>query len=299
MPVLEVRNDNVPISEGQTVTITAGNASSSPQMPALTARLVGPSVTGNTTWRMETVYTDHARSDADAFPSAPRVLPSTSVWDIRSDTGGTIRGGTATVRYTYNNRPELTFSFQIRGTNASEADARARLGASPWFLTRIARQESGIRQFDSGGAPVFGSPNGWGLMQLDPPPGSSEIWSWWANVDAGKAVVNQKNAELTPTWNTRVSEWNSWNQAHPNQQVPAPSPRQEANCEFSWVGGGSGTEATKSFRDACWIKRYNGASGGDYLIWDDFTDPNNPTWAFRPINHLGENYVNLVCSRLP
>ena len=270
-------------------------------MPALAAYLSGQSLTGSTTWRISTLYDGHGRGDNDSFPGGSgRVLSAASTWDIRSEFGGALRGGTATISYRYNSQPERSFTFQIRGANPVEADAKSRLGGSPWFLTRIARQESGIRQFN-GGDPLFGAPNGWGIMQVDPPPGPQEIWNWAANVDAGKGVINQKNSELTTTWNNRLNDWATWNQQHPpNQQVGPPAPRQEGGCNLQWVGGGSGSEGSPSFRDACWIKRYNGADNSDFLIWENRPPyQNDPRWVFIPTRSDGLAYVAGVCSQNP
>ena len=307
VPVLEVRDGGALISPGQTVNITAGTGSSAPQMAPLTARLVGPSLIGNTTWRIRVQYSGHGRSDSDYFPvGSSRVLSSASSWDVRSDFAGNVRGGSATITYRYSNHPERSFSFQVRGTNPTEADAKSRLGSSPWFLTRLVRQESGIRQF-SGSDPLFGDPNGWGMMQLDPPPGPQEIWSWWGNVDVGKTVVNQKDAELTPRWDSRVEEWETWNQQHPAQQVGPPAPRQEGGCYLQWVSGGSGSEGNPSFRDACWIKRYNGLGvppARDFLVWRN-TPPydQDPRWEVNPSATLPDGtiayYVRAVCNRAP
>lgn len=307
MPVLEVRKDGVLITDGHTVHLTEGSAFSPPQMPALTARLLGPPLGGTTTWKITTQYTGHGRNDSDTYPSAGgAVLPSSSTWDIRAAFGSYVRGGTATITYRYNTSPESAFTFQIRGTNPSEANAKTRLGSSPWFLTRIARQESGIRQFN-GNDPLFGAPNGWGMMQLDPPPGPQEIWSWWANVDAGKVRLNQKNGELTPRWNERVEDWTTWNRDNPNQQVAPPAPRQEGNCLFVWANGGSGSESEKSFRDACWIKRYNGLGvqpARDFLIWQNTgVYEQDPRWEYYPSATLPDGrivyYVQTICNQAP
>jgi hypothetical protein len=38
--------------------------------------------------------------------------------------------------------------------------------------------ESGIRHFNQNGIPIYGKPDGWGIMQLDPPSNENCIWSW-------------------------------------------------------------------------------------------------------------------------
>lgn len=177
VPALIVRNGGSLVSAGSTVHITAGSATSPPQMPALSTQLVGGSLAGSTTWRIGIQYSGNGRSDSDSFPvGGSTTLPSMQTWATHSDFGGSHRGGTATIRYRYSNQPERSFSFQIRGTNPTEADVKGKVGNSPWFLSRLIRQESAFRQFN-GQDPLFGSPNGWGMMQIDPPPGPQEIWN--------------------------------------------------------------------------------------------------------------------------
>lgn len=301
VPALQVRYNGSPIPQGSTTFITAGSSSSPPQMPALTAQLTGTGLISSTSWRMSVEYNGHGRADSDSFPvSSTRTLPSVSIWDIRSDTGEHNRGGTATIRYRYSDHPERTFSFQIRGTNPTEANVKGKIGNSPWFLTRLVRQESAYRQFN-GSDPLFGPPNGWGMMQIDPPPGPQEIWNWWWNTDVGKSRLAGKQTELNTTWSSRVSEWNLWNQQNPSKAVGPPADRQEGSqCSFTWNSGSYGSEQTKSFKDACWIKRYNGADNGDYLIWENrppFED--NPRWSFRPANSSGHNYTAAICDQVP
>jgi hypothetical protein len=267
-------------------------------MPALSAHLTSASLVGTTTWKTRIDYNGHGRGDSDWFASSSgTTLPAASTWNINF--GSLTRGGTATLYYRYNSQAEKYFTFTIGGTNPSENDAKGKLGSDPWFLTRIARQESGIHQF-SGSSPLFGSPNGWGIMQVDPPPGPEQIWNWHANVDEGKTRVTNKQTALNSTWTGRISDWNRWNTEHPGQQVGPPPDRQESGCLFTWDDGGYGSESVKSFKDACWIKRYNGADNGDYLIWDNLP-PNeeSPYWRVISTNGDGRAYVTQVCNQAP
>ena len=308
VPTLQVLNSGTPIAQGQTVYLTRGNSSSPPQMPALSASLIGAALTGTTTWRIRTNYTGHGRTDLDYFPGeAGRVQSSASAWDIRSDFGSALRGGSATLYYRYNTQPERSFGFQIRGSNPTEVTVKSKLGSSPWFLTRLVRQESSYLQFISGGEPYFGPPNGWGLMQTDPPDGPQQIWSWWANVDQGVQKLNVHNGVLTSVWNNRVTEWNAWNQQHPpEQQVGPPANRSEGGCVLQWVSGGDGSAANPSFRDACWMKRYNGlgVEGRDFLVWRN-TSPyqDDPFWEVNEFATRSDGvrsyYVRDVCNKAP
>jgi len=162
-------------------------------------------------------------------------------------------------------------------------------------LTRIVRWESAFQQF-SGSNPNFGAPHGYGMMMLDPPPGPQQIWNWHANIDEGKSRLSTKKTVLDSDWSNRITEWNIWNAGHPPaQQVGPPTDRVVGTqCTFKWNNAQDGSEAVKSFKDACWIKRYNGAVK-DYIYWDNVTHPDNPNWAYDD----SANYVNNVCSQAP
>jgi len=267
-------------------------------MPALSADLTGWMLNGNVTWRMSIDYNGHGRSDSDWFPSSSgTTLPLTSTWNISF--GPSLRGGTATLSYRYNSSTWKYFTFTIGGTNPSETNAKTKLGSSPWFLTRLARQESSLLQF-SGSAPLAhddpGGSVGFGLMMITNPPATSEhIWNWHANVEEGKSRVDAKESALTSPWNGYKQAWELYNTQHQGQEVPAPGPEDQANCHFVWNGGLAGSESTKSLRDAAWIKRYNGIPNGhDNVMWDGAQNQ----WAWwREAN--GSNYVNLVCSKAP
>jgi hypothetical protein len=295
-PTLQVWNGVTPVSQNQAVYIFAGSSSSVPEMPELSANLTSASLIGSVTWKMRIDYNGHGRGDSDWFPSSSgTTLPATSTWNINF--GSLTRGGTATLYYRYNSQAEKYFTFTIGGTNPSENDAKGKLGSDPWFLTRIARQESGIHQF-SGSSPLFGSPNGWGIMQVDPPPGPEQIWNWHANVQEGKDRLEEKKTDplhgLNHDWDHRLQEWNQWNQEHTDKHVdPPPDKAEGTQCTFKWNDGNYGSESVKSFKDACWIKRYNGAAA-DYIFWDT-RDRNNETWGY---NNDG-GYVTAVCSKNP
>jgi hypothetical protein len=43
--------------------------------------------------------------------------------------------------------------------------------------------ESGAHHFSKQGIPIYGYPNGWGIMQIDPPGKEERIWSWKKNME--------------------------------------------------------------------------------------------------------------------
>lgn len=99
---------------------------------------------------------------------------------------------------------------------------------------------------------------------------------------------------MNATWTNRINEWITWNANHPDRQVGPPPDRQAGGCLFKWNNGEYGSESVKSFKDACWIKRHNGALR-DYLIWDNITNPRSPNWAYDD----SAGYVNAVCGQSP
>jgi hypothetical protein len=55
---------------------------------------------------------------------------------------------------------------------------KSAIGTSPWFIQQLANHESpGYKQFDGGGNPVWGSPNGYGIMMVEDPSASQDLWS--------------------------------------------------------------------------------------------------------------------------
>jgi hypothetical protein len=178
----------------------------------------------------------------------------------------------------------------------------------------MARQESSLLQFD-GTDPSYHHDEsgswGYGMMMITNPPATAEqLWNWWANVDAGKSRLDNHKSSLEGTWATRVEQWEQWNTGHPGQEVgppvfPSEDPSKPA-CGFVWANGDYGFDSQPSFKDACWIKRYNGlgTEGKDYLIWQNTGDfAQNPRWeryniATKP-GGLQENYVQNICRQDP
>jgi hypothetical protein len=167
----------------------------------------GWELVGEVAWNASISYTDHSRND-----QAP-ISGSSSVWTpIAIDFQGVVQGGTISMNLSANVRStqtgatnKLTWSgtSTIRGLNPTKADIKARLGNVQSQV--IAFKESTFAQFGADNLPVFGPPNGFGVMQLDnsPTPSARQIWDWMQNVDAGQSkfasgqqVVRQHYANL-------------------------------------------------------------------------------------------------------
>ena len=69
------------------------------------------------------------------------------------------------------------------------------------------------------GLPSFGTPNGWGLMQLDNPPASEEqIWSWKANVKKGVSYLMDIHAIADQYFRMHHNESWAWHpDTHPDK----------------------------------------------------------------------------------
>jgi hypothetical protein len=303
-PTLVVTSNGQQISSGQTVYI-----SSTPETPTIGAYLVGPSAAnGMVSFQLSIQYDGTTKNYPAGFPDdlfgyQTWTAPWSEFW-----------GGEATVHWIFNGITQPDFNFKIRGQNPSQQAMIDMLNASGyWFAWRIAKAESGLKQFNDNGTPVFGSPNGWGVMQLDPSDNDQQKWNWQMNIQAGLARLQQNYiADGYEFWRRQVTQWHQWNVANPaNTRIP-PDDIPEATCTFTlspaqqdpWTqptaGGG-----TYWFGDAIAIKRYNGASSppgsgepGNYITWrntGDYVD--DPYWHFTFLNSNSLNYVNRVCSQ--
>jgi hypothetical protein len=88
---------------------------------------------------------------------------------------------------------QASIQVRVRGTNPAAATITARLGGAGTAADRIACHESGRRQFNAAGTPLLGPGGDVGIMQLCNPAASCiQRWGWTDNVDAGRALMSQK-----------------------------------------------------------------------------------------------------------
>jgi hypothetical protein len=138
----------------------------------------------------------------------------------------------------------------VRGINPAKGDVKARLASIELQVT--AYRESRFRQFDGSELPLFGPPNGFGVMQLDNPPATArQIWDWKGNVDAGMALFATK-ANDARTYPARV-----------RQQYP---------------------DATDFTAAQLRLETYQRYNGGAYWKWDDV----NKVWIRNPPNSYAD-----------
>ena len=97
------------------------------------------------------------------------------------------------------------YLYRIGGDNPSKSNIKGELGSIT--LQVIAYKESRFRQFASDYYPLFGPPNGFGIMQIDnPPPTAKQIWNWKENVKAGKKLLKTKEKEIKAIYKRIASD---------------------------------------------------------------------------------------------
>jgi hypothetical protein len=219
---------------------------------------------------------------------------------------------------------ENTFVFYIRGNNPEENVVQTLLSELSndgiWFLNRLVREESQYEQFNDGGAPStdwtssddcpnWGYPNGWGLMQLDPPGLENNLWNWRENVTNGYNFLNGEKRNIA------LGGWNQHIGAYNTDRALDASLTNSGETHTTIINGDNETfdfdlepgVGEYSLFDACWIKAYNGVSGdipipgenrvytGYYYIWrNQGDDAENPRWVINNTNSNDRDYVSDV-----
>ena len=274
-----------------------------PHMPDLSVRLSPRDLPGTFTSHVRIEYR-RAPANQDTHypghsPSVRHEAAATSVWNAQAAFGSDFRGGRMTVDGAYKG---LTFTnvVHIRGANPSVAAVEAELGGSPWYVKGIARQESGLQngryycQFNEIGAlgpgwddirhcPNFGTPNGWGIMQRDPPVNEETLWNWKTNIAQGKSKINEC-VEEAEDWINRQK-----------QQQESEDPSQPLSAQTFVISGVQFREGTsRTPIDACAINRYNGVYHGWVIYWRNKTENRPGKWC---IQGMSTQYVNDVINK--
>lgn len=231
-----------------------------PRLPPIPIQLQlspGFSLNGELEYSSFIEYTEHNRNDR-----TQTITGRSSSLSFTINFGDVVQGGrfAISLRIPWKHTSGQTGVLQatgessVRGINPSKADIRGRLGSIETQVT--AYRESRFRQFDASELPLFGPPNGFGVMQLDTPPATArQVWDWKANVDAGKALFNTK-ANDARTYPARVR------QQHP--------------------------DATDFTAEQLKLETYQRYNGGAYWKWDD----TNKVWVKTPPNtYADESYA--------
>ena len=277
-------------------------------------------------------------------------------------------GGNASINWSYGN-VQGTYNFCILGTNPSQSAVTYMLAPSSpaywyefWFANYIAIHETNQSQFcdifhpsqtqgapycgqngglsqQSGpfpGMPIWGTPFGYGALQVDPPPSGSTLWNWSQNLTDGIALLQTKAGSPTavgpnpsptgeagyPFWNGQVAQWNVENQQRqaaglapvgtaetfdPAPTLPSPS---VPTCTFSTSFSTSldisvpSTDAnTYWYGDAILMMQYAGTAdscgnSANYVYYVQGNLSQNTTgyWSFHKVNGVSANIVSEFCS---
>jgi hypothetical protein len=290
-------------SGGQTVgENTTVSINTIPNMPNLVLSINGGTSCDSFSYVVSVTYTDQAGAmTGHSYSSAA---------DIEGDTSSTVdwswglEGGTATIAWEFDGSAEQAFTFYINGTNPSNSivDSYLAGGAAPWFAQNLVAYESRAwswapsgryKQFDSSGAgggcvvpgwgcPIWGTPDGIGLMQLEPPARASsdqDFWAWsWNIADGIHWLYNEKQGPAYNSWNNEFQQM----QADMAPGVRYPPDSDYTYCYFSYPQNNNDTYA-----DGDWIHYYN----GDYFIFWNHT---NLSWDID-----SNGYVSKVCNTRP
>ena len=151
----------------------------------------------------------------------------------------------------------------------------------PAFLLNV-RDERG--NADIKYTPNASSDHGFGIFQLtnNPKPSAQQLWSWHANCDDGISRLSDAQAYA-----------NSWMASQRRQMsdegfsISVP-PKTYGNVTFA-------ENTPYIIEHAVALKRYNGATGGNFCAWDN----KKHCWKFNEKNHLKINYVLRICSEVP
>ena len=129
------------------------------------------------------------------------------------DWQGIIRGGDNVILHvlaiagTRTYEANIENPFKIVGANPSKQSIKAELTLEEQVLAYL---ESRFRQFNSQQFPLWGYPDGWGVMQVDPPSNDEQLWDWKKNVAEGKRRFQREKVRLAQTYSDRVRSGTTW-----------------------------------------------------------------------------------------
>lgn len=253
--------------------------------------------------------------------------------DLGTEQGATgqvpvVRGGEAILTFEFKGDAfkgvaKGSYPFRIRGTNPTIDQIRAFAVGKPWYLLAIAKSEThwvvnntkkeqfneaGATNSDSGAADVMGSPNaanngdgGFGIMQLTNltigrGPNKLELWSWKENMSRAQKELETHRTHAQIWMNSPVVVPGLANnkgqrvqaQAEVGHVVPVPD-RTVGAVTFK-------DGSARPIEDAVALKRFNGASQGNYCSWANAVGGAPGYWKFNVLNNLGVDYVLRVCN---
>ena len=328
---IEMYNDGKKFEKGSYQLISAH-----PQMPELSFKVTDNSDNSDKVkFQLKIEYRRDNRSDEDYFPEKDKFaeIDAGSSWVV--DWQDKIRGGKATL-FCHTDDNKDTLVFYIRGTNPTEQEIKNFLlqegySTETWFLTRLIRQESQYRQFNPGtkygsawtssvGCPNWGTPHGWGLMQLDVlnsscgelhrdgkyRPSAEALWNWKENLKVGYAFLTGEKKSIARTHITKmnkiVEEWNNQSindlvDNHTDQVEGTQTFTHASSSQFNFDWGTLNVNL-RSFIDGVWMKSYNGNTPNYYYyLIVSKNAKEKPYWELSRENNSNHNYVGAICGQ--
>ena len=326
-PVFRLSLRGQPVNDGQLIWLDAADPTTPFRASVVTANTVG-------TFNLRAVSS--YRDISDTTPITPigsspfvqteeraQTCPVSIGQPVECEFKGLVTGGNVNLQWRLSGQTAWnsglnTIVSGLPGPTRSQFENHVVTGLqdNPWFLKWIPFAEDFTEnrwnQFKSSGSgnPKWGPPHGYGLMQIDPPWGSSgdrppitTMFNWRVNVDLAHTLLwTDKKPTMDFYWRGEVLKWATYNANNPNDPA-APPDRDDGNCQFRFYATGA-DQQNRIFQidDALWIKSYNGNSSysgenfplnnGRYVQW--VTDH----WIFNLLNQHDPpfNYVNRICS---
>jgi len=351
-PSLQVTSNARPVAQGTCDNLALSEVlyisnSNPPTMPPVSAQIImsdGSRPQGSVVWGLQGTFTQYVGGTA-TNPQAMAPPPTwgigtqppvaaTDPWVVPWAQMTTLAGGNATINWTYNG-VQQSFTFCILGTNPSESTVQSVLSSSPyWFANDIAVHETDQSQFCDGttrtsgapycaafgdfaiGFPIWGRPQGYGVMQVDPPFSLDTIWNWSKNLsddnthlqNLAGSMYSMSGGSAYPFWQRQVYQWylenyNQISQTPPQPALPLPEdvdtgPYSTPNCAF--IGSVSTPNPTGLYStpftnitntywygDAILMKQNAGTtnkctlSTANYVAWKQGTLTQPGSWVFN------------------
>ncbi len=328
-PLITVSVNGQIINPSDTVTLDANN----PDLNVL-ATIVGQ-VSGTSSWRLQSSYKDSRDAHAayiSTFPAASNAFQDQAAASPFQLT--TAMGGQATLLWKLNGVSQKNFPFTIKGSNPTKSVVKSYMVAAslpqnpsvtPFFLGLLPGAETVEQtQFYASGNPIWGGPSGYGLLQIDPPQSTAEIFHWKNHVDTyiNVKLAPKKTAAYT-FWAIQVKQYKDYLDTNPAIVPYPPVIVVEGKCSFLFaldndptvsVTNPSGTMDPallpalqdpqiqggffRHLKDSNWIKAINGAIFY-YISWIQSTTGGVTGWVLNPTADTAFgpiNYVNRVCT---
>ena len=182
-----------------------------PEFPTLIAEV--PANCKSVKWTLKAMF-NRPNRNKQAKPFLKKYTGD-KIWNFTEAIDSKFIGGILILTAKTDEGKFYLFSLNIRAKNPSESVILNYIGNHPKFAQAIARHESGLQngryycQFNEVGKlgdnyllNIKHTPNrgsdmlGWGIFQVtSPSPSKTDLWNWKANVDTGKKILNEKEAE--------------------------------------------------------------------------------------------------------